>query len=225
MAKGSMAPARNVLFIHMVARSTIFPYQELAVFFSLSWNQYLFFYTLVYSTRSNIAIKRFGRRIQRLNFPFLSISLLAVNCLLIFFSLFLPCPLIMKSLDSGILWKCKTNWTTGRQWTICLRDYLELAWTLKLLLQEGEVAWAAQREEHGVTRADQSAQAQASSAWEWPAQENVYWINNHSIFFALFFAPRTRSDQAEELKTMERKLQELLESYGERSRYAHSWSN
>ena len=44
-------------------------------------------------------------------------------------------------------------------------------------------------------------------------------------FFALFLAPRTRSDQAEELKTMERKLQELLESYGERSRYAHSWSN
>ena len=122
MAKGSMAPARNVLFIHMVARSTIFPYQELAVFFSLSWNQYLFFYTLVYSTRSNIAIKRFGRRIQRLNFPFfLSISLLAVGCLLNFFSLFLPCPSIMKSLDSGILWKCKTNWTTGRQWTIVAR--------------------------------------------------------------------------------------------------------
>ena len=44
-------------------------------------------------------------------------------------------------------------------------------------------------------------------------------------FFHFFFAPRTRSDQAEELKTMERKLQELLESYGERSRYAHSWSN
>ena len=44
-------------------------------------------------------------------------------------------------------------------------------------------------------------------------------------FFALFLSPRTRSDQAEELKTMERKLQELLESYGERSRYAHSWSN
>ena len=44
-------------------------------------------------------------------------------------------------------------------------------------------------------------------------------------FFSLFLSPRTRSDQAEELKTMERKLQELLESYGERSRYAHSWSN
>ena len=44
-------------------------------------------------------------------------------------------------------------------------------------------------------------------------------------YFVLFLAPRTRSDQAEELKTMERKLQELLESYGERSRYAHSWSN
>ena len=44
-------------------------------------------------------------------------------------------------------------------------------------------------------------------------------------FFAFFLVPRTRSDQAEELKTMERKLQELLESYGERSRYAHSWSN
>ena len=42
-------------------------------------------------------------------------------------------------------------------------------------------------------------------------------------FFALFLSPRTRSDQADELKTMERKLQELLESYGERSRYAHSW--
>ena len=40
-----------------------------------------------------------------------------------FFILFLPCPSIMKSLDSGILWKCKTNWTTGRQWTIYLRDY------------------------------------------------------------------------------------------------------
>ena len=88
----------------------------------------------------------------------------------------------MKSLDSGILWKCKTNWTTGRQWTIYLRNDLQIAWTLKLLLQEGEVAWAAQREEHGATRADQSAQAQASSAWEWPAQENVYWIDNNSIF-------------------------------------------
>ena len=44
-------------------------------------------------------------------------------------------------------------------------------------------------------------------------------------YFVLFRSPRTRSDQAEELKTMERKLQELLESYGERSRYAHSWSN
>ena len=44
-------------------------------------------------------------------------------------------------------------------------------------------------------------------------------------YFVLFLSPRTRSDQAEELKTMERKLQELLESYGERSRYAHSWSN
>ena len=44
-------------------------------------------------------------------------------------------------------------------------------------------------------------------------------------FFALFLAPRTRSDQAEELRTMERKLQEHLESYGERSRYAHLWSN
>ena len=42
-------------------------------------------------------------------------------------------------------------------------------------------------------------------------------------YFVLFRSPRTRSDQAEELKTMERKLQELLESYGERSRYAHSW--
>ena len=40
-----------------------------------------------------------------------------------FFILFLPCPSIMKSLDSGILSKCKTNWTTGRQWTMYLRDY------------------------------------------------------------------------------------------------------
>ena len=41
MAKGSMAPARNVHYIYMVARSTIFSYQELAVFFSLSWNQHI----------------------------------------------------------------------------------------------------------------------------------------------------------------------------------------
>ena len=40
------------------------------------------------------------------------------------------------------------------------------------------------------------------------------------ILCVIFF-DRTRPDQ--ELRTMERKLQELLENYGERSRYAHSW--
>ena len=68
--------------------------------------------------------------------------------------------------------------------------FARLSWTLKLLLlQEGEVAWRAQREEHGVTRADQSAQAQASSAWEWPAQANIYWINNNSNFLHFSFPP------------------------------------
>ena len=71
---------------------------------------------------------------------------------------------------------------------------------------------------------------QRAQAWKQSAQvkfDKITTEKNNNIFFlhhfTLFFIP-IRQDQAEELRGMEEKLQELLENYGERSRYALSWS-
>ena len=80
-------------------------------------------------------------------------------------------------------------------------------------LSPGKVQWAAGNE-------------QRAHAWKQSAEVKIDKITTEILFYiiSLFFFTPIRQDQADELRAMEEKLQELLENYGERSRFALSWS-